>query len=131
MSRGWFAALIAAGLAACSPAPSQARVAPAASGPDADDLVGSTVLIGVTYYNAGGEFTHQTQIYGVVERVEPESGVLIRLQGQRAGEEFWLPPDPEAFQAAPAGEYRLRSTGEVVTDPDFTTTWTIEMPPDD
>ena len=129
MSRGWFAALIAAGLAACNPAPSRASVAPAASATDADDLWGSTVLIGVTYYSAGGEFSHQTQMYGVVEQVDPE-GVLIRLQGPRDGEEFWLPPDLEAFQAAPPGDYRLRSTGEVLTDPDFTTTWTIEMPPD-
>lgn len=129
MGRSWVAALIAAGMAACSPAASHAERAPA-SAPNSDELLGSTVLIGVTYYHAGGEFSHQTQIYGVVERVEPEDGVMIRLQGPRAGEEFWLPPDLDAFEAAPPGDYRLRSTGEVVTDPDFTTTWTIEMPPD-
>jgi hypothetical protein len=33
------------------------------------------------------------------------------------GEPFTLPPVPGAFDPATPDEYRLRSTGEVVTDP--------------
>ena len=37
---------------------------------------------------------------------------------------YWnLPPDPSLIQPAPPGEYRMRSTGEVITNPDFITTW--------
>jgi hypothetical protein len=53
----------------------------------------------------------------------------IRLEGQKEGELFWLPPDIRAFQDAQPGEYRLRSTGEIVVDPDFITNWTINHPP--
>ncbi|GAB5895435.1 hypothetical protein [Mycolicibacterium mageritense] len=41
------------------------------------------------------------------------------------GETFTLPPAPESFSPAPPGEYRLRSTGEVVTDPDYLATRTV------
>jgi hypothetical protein len=33
-----------------------------------------------------------------------------------------------AFQPAPPGEYRLKSTGEIVVDPDLLSTWTIRRP---
>ena len=41
-------------------------------------------------------------------------GVIVRLEGQRLGETYALPPDFEAFDRAAPGEYRLRSTGELV-----------------
>jgi hypothetical protein len=41
----------------------------------------------------------------------------------------WLPPDTRAFQKASPGEYRLKSTGEVVADPDYTAMWTLRSPP--
>lgn len=66
-------------------------------------------------------------MYGEVEAVT-DSGVMVRLAGAREGEEFWLPPQLEAFEPVPPGDYRLRSTGETVHDPDFTTTWTMEPP---
>ncbi len=40
-------------------------------------------------------------------------------------------PDLSAFVEAPAGEYRFRTTGEVVVNPDLMTQWTIEDPPTD
>ncbi|MBN7463153.1 hypothetical protein I3U64_23750, partial [Mycobacteroides abscessus subsp. abscessus] len=41
-------------------------------------------------------------------------------------ETFTLPPAPESFSPAAPGEYRLRSTGEVITDPDYLATWTVD-----
>jgi len=56
-------------------------------------------------------------------------GIEIALEGSRAGETYRLPPDMRAFFPATKGEYRLRSTGEVVVDPDFfTTTWSVQRP---
>ncbi|HRH19598.1 MAG TPA: hypothetical protein PLE81_03065 [Brevundimonas sp.] len=68
-------------------------------------------------------------MFGEIE-IADERGVLIRLEGERSGEEYWLPPDFGAFQPAPPGDYRLRSTGITVRDPDFTSTWTVDMPPE-
>ena len=62
------------------------------------------------------------EIAGVVTEVDPL--VTIALAGR---EPFTLPPDPEAFEAAEPGQYRLRTTGEVVTDPDFLTIWTVHL----
>ena len=95
--------------------------------PECDDdfaakLLGAVVLVGVTRTVPGGE-THE-QFYGPVERADGE-GIDIRLAGSRSGETFFLPPDPRAFFPAPPGSYRLRQTGEVVENPDFTTMWTI------
>ena len=52
------------------------------------------------------------------------SGIGIDIADD--SEIYWLPPHLEAFQPAEPGEYRLRSTGEVLVDPDFVSTWTIE-----
>lgn len=98
--------------------------------PQPPDLVGRTVLIGLTYYFPDGSFSHQVQMHGEIAQADPAAGVLVILEGERDGEEFWLPPRFEAFERAPRGEYRLRSTGEVIHDPDFTTTWSIARPPD-
>lgn len=56
-------------------------------------------------------------------------GFAVELKGKRKGEIFWLPPDVGPFQDAKPGEYKLRSTGEVVVDPDLLATWTVNNPP--
>jgi hypothetical protein len=97
----------------------------------ARDLIGKTVLLGLTFADADGEVLDQAQRHGVVERAEPEAGIEIRLvaPGQPwHGELYRLPPDLRPFDAAAPGAYRLRSTGETVVDPDFTSTWEIRAP---
>ena len=44
-------------------------------------------------------------------------------------EPFTLPAATEAFYVATPGTYHLRSTGDVVVDPDFVTTWAVHHPP--
>jgi len=44
------------------------------------------------------------------------------------GEIIGLPPDLSSTQVAALGEYRLRSTGEIVVNPDYLTTWNINRP---
>src|SRR5262245_18931388 len=93
----------------------------------AEKLLGATVLVGMTYREPGGD--RLDQVFGTVTHVEPERGITLRLEGSRAGEVFNLPPDLGALSPARPGEYRLRQTGEVVVDPDFTTTWNQTPPP--
>ena len=87
-------------------------------------MIGATVLIGVTY--VGAEATRQEQIFGKITAAEAKTGFVIALEGSRKGETFKLPPALDAFMPARPGEYRLRSTGETVVNPDYTTTWTVQ-----
>ena len=88
----------------------------------AEELRGAVVVVGITRIAATGE-THE-QFYGTVEKADAE-GIDISLAGSRSGETFFLPPDPRSFFPAQPGSYRLRGSGEVIENPDYTTTWTI------
>lgn len=94
------------------------------------DWPGLVVLVGLTYLGPDGAVQGVEQFYGQIVTVDPENGVELDLSGQNGGERYWLPPDLEAFEVASPGEYRLRASGEVVTDPDLLTQWTVRAPTD-
>lgn len=85
-------------------------------------LIGKLVLVGISRETAGA--VPQEQFFGIVSRAD-RKGIELSLGGSRTGENYSLPPDPRAFFPAAPGSYRLQSTGEVLENPDFTTTWTI------
>lgn len=91
----------------------------------AESIVGKVVLVGLTYLEENGELIEQQQFFGTVVSADSRQGILISLKGQRAGAQFNLPPDTRAIEIAPAGEYRLRGTREVVTNPDYTAMFSI------
>lgn len=88
------------------------------------DIVGKTLLIGLTYYSAEDEVIERRQLWGTVTEAN-KSHIQVK---QNNGEIFSLPPDLSAIEKAPLGEYRLHSTGEVVVNPDFLTTLSITEP---
>jgi hypothetical protein len=90
---------------------------------DLSEMIGRRVLVGITYVDAQGVVVNQDQFAGIVQEVEP----LVAIE-RGSGDPFTLPPEPAAFERAQAGEYRLRSSGETVIDPDFITTWTVRAP---
>ena len=79
----------------------------------------------MTRLDNAGNVTEQRQFHGRVIKASTAEGVVLKNE---QGEEMWLPPDYEAFEPADPGEYRLRSTGEIVVNPDYTTTWTVSPP---
>jgi hypothetical protein len=91
----------------------------------AKDAVGKIVLVGLTYLEADGGLIEQQQFFGTVVSADSRKGILLSLGGRRAGEPYNLPPDTRAIEIASTGEYRLRGTGEVVTDPDYTAMFSI------
>jgi len=95
---------------------------------DADFLIGKYVLVGITRVAADGTVTSQEQLHGRVTKAEQNVGITIACEGTRAGETFVLPPYPKSFHLAGPGRYTLRSTSEVIEDPDMTTSWTITAP---
>ena len=89
-----------------------------------DDLIGKVLLVGLTYYTHDECQIEKKQFYGIVESADEKS---IRLR-KASGEILYLPPELEALECAAPGEYRLRSTGEIVSNPDFTAFWNIYEP---
>lgn len=73
------------------------------------ELLGSRVLIGMTYYLHDGSFSHKHQFFGTVASVTDDV-VAIRLEGQDAGRVLDLPSDVRSLRRAEPGSYRLRIT---------------------
>jgi hypothetical protein len=94
--------------------------------------VGKYALVGLTFLDHEGNVTGRTQRHGRLVEVDESRGIAIRFVAHGHpwdGEIYRLPPDLRSIAEAPPGEYRLRSTGEVVVDPDVTVTWRIASPP--
>ena len=92
----------------------------------ARSLVGKRVLVGLTYRDHDGAVVETVQYHGTIVDVNAQDGVAVSPVG--LDELFWLPPDLRAFEKAPRGAYRLRSTGEVVLHPDLLCSWTVREP---
>jgi hypothetical protein len=91
-------------------------------------MIGKCVLVGLTYQNRRGDEISVQQFYGTVASADERRGTSLILSGQDAGQTKWLPPGTDSFHAASKGEYRLRSSGEVVVDPDYTAIWAVVVP---
>ena len=97
-------------------------------------LVGKYALIGLTFVDQDENVVSQAQRHGRILDADTDRGVTIEFVAPGLpwdGELYRVPPDLRAFADAAPGEYRLRSTGEVVVDPDVTATWAIKSPPAD
>ncbi len=92
--------------------------------------VGKYILVGLTYEDSDGVAYEQKQMHGRITSVHPKRGFCIKLGGDHSGEEYWLPPDMRYFKDAPKGEFRLRSTGEIVVDPDLLSNWVVTKDPE-
>ena len=55
-----------------------------------------------------------------VDEINALGGIQLELAD---GSVYWLPPDTQSTYPAPPGSYRLRSTGEIVENPDYLSTW--------
>jgi hypothetical protein len=95
----------------------------------ADSYVGKYILVGITYLDSNGALVERVQLHGVIEAATP-NGIEISLRGKRAGEVWTMPPTLDAISAAPPGQYSLKSSDEVVDDPDLLSTWTVTKPPE-
>lgn len=82
-----------------------------------DELLGKTLLVGLTYESSQGMITEQTEYYGTVIGIENDC-VVVRPEGQEQCSV--LPPLLDAYEKSIPGTYTLRSTGQTVKDPDYT-----------
>jgi hypothetical protein len=87
-----------------------------------DSLLDKILLIGITVLDNNDELITQIQVYGPVIKSNADGIVICRNQTQK---EFTIPPDFDNVSEAQPGEYKLRSTGEIIIDPDYLSSWTV------
>jgi hypothetical protein len=86
-------------------------------------LLGRHVLAGITLLGDNDELIDQFQVHGIVSAAD-DAGVVLDRGDEPA---YGLPPGPELFEPAESGEYTLRSTGEVVDDPDYLVSLSVHV----
>jgi hypothetical protein len=86
------------------------------------DLQGKVILIGLTFIDNEGELIEQYQTHGIVSELTSDG--LIKIE-RKDNTIFQMPYDKDTIKKAEKGEYRLRTTKEVIIDPDFLMTWEI------
>lgn len=91
-----------------------------------DRFLGKTLLVGITYYDHQGKEIEKKQFWGAITSITLQKGIEITNLNTKIA--FYLPPDLRAIYPAKQGEYRLKSTGEVIVNPDYVTTWTSTAP---
>jgi len=92
----------------------------------ADEYIGKTILIGVTYLDHKGNVIRQQQWFGRIKTWSKEKGIEVDLDDS---DEFCcIPPSAGSIQKAKPGIYTLRSTGKRIENPDYVTTWTCQEP---
>jgi len=83
--------------------------------PQPTDYVGKSLLFGIAWFSADEELLDQAEYVGEIVGVD-ESAIHVVTS---SGKEIGLPPQLGALQKAEPGEYTLRSTLEIVRDPDY------------
>ena len=91
----------------------------------AADLIGCTLLVGLTYVNHNNHLIRRQQLHGLVISVDRHSGIVIR---QGTGEDTTIAPVLDAIEPAQPGIYQLTDGDEAVEDPDFTALLTVRAP---
>lgn len=87
--------------------------------------IGKYVLIGITYQDFNGKYTRQEQMHGTIVDVCAKRGFLVDLKGVNEGKKYVLPPDIRSLKFAKPGDYTLRETKEIISDPDLLWSWII------
>jgi hypothetical protein len=80
------------------------------------------ILIGLTFLDKEGNLIEQYQTHGIIEEITKRSIIRVKRDD---GSIFQVPFEEEAIQTAKPGEYRERSTGTIIRDPDYITSWSV------
>ena len=87
-------------------------------------IKGKLFLIGLSFVDKNGDLIEQYQTHGTV--VELTNDGLFKLE-REDNSIFQMPYDKETINKADKGEYRERSTGQIIKDPDFLMSWEITI----
>lgn len=89
----------------------------------AEEMIGKVVLAGVSLCDPSGNVVDHRQYFGTVLRINAHEGLVIAIGVD--GEEIGLPPYLDQYTHADPGVYRLKSIDQVVTNPDYISTWRV------
>lgn len=92
------------------------------------ELIGKHLLIGLSFYDKNGNLESLVEHDGVIVAASRGDGIVIRRSD--TGERFAIPPALDHLYSAQPADYKLRSTGRVVSNPDLLATFDI-YPPED
>ncbi|MGK5083863.1 hypothetical protein WDW37_11225 [Bdellovibrionota bacterium FG-1] len=87
-------------------------------------IIGKTVLICLTFDPAPTVHPERKQLFGTIVSASDKEGIIVRLQGSE--ETYALPPFIEDLEKANPGQYQLKSTGQVVINPDYLAFWVVQ-----
>ena len=96
---------------------------------DADfaaDLVGCTLLVGLTHVDHMDQLIRHQQIFGTVATVAEDTGIVIRQHHD--GTSFTIAPVLDAIEVGAPGIYQMTEGDEEVEDPDFIALITVRTP---
>ena len=82
----------------------------------ADDLVGSTLYVGLTFVDQAGVLKRREQVFGTVQSVSITAGIRILRTN---GETFTMAPVLDAIEPGDPDRYQLSEDDELVENPDF------------
>ncbi len=85
--------------------------------------IGKTVPVGITRDGANGAEEYEQFAGSIIHFTQDEPGMAVIACSD--GIERTYPWDERALSPAPPGEYRLRSTGEIIKNPDWLMQWTV------
>lgn len=86
-------------------------------------LKGKVFLIGLTFIDEQGEIMEQYQTHGTVSKLTVDGFFKIVREDHSI---FTIPYDKDTIRKAKEGEYREKTTGEIITNPDYIMTWEIK-----
>ena len=91
----------------------------------ADDLVGLTLYVGLTFVDHAGVFKRREQVFGTVQSVSITAGIKLLLTN---GETFTMAPVLDAIEPGDSDRYQLSEDDELVENPDFVAWITVIEP---
>ena len=86
-------------------------------------LKGKLFLIGLTFVDEEGKIIGQYQTHGTVARLTVDGFFKILREDHSI---FTIPYDKDTIKIAKGGEYREKTTGEIIRNPDFIMTWRVK-----
>lgn len=92
----------------------------------ANDLLGCTLLIGLTYLDHDDRLIRRQQIFGTVISADEHAGIVV--QQHHNEETFTIAPVLDAVEPAAPGVYQLADEDQAIEDPDFTALLTVRSP---
>ena len=87
-------------------------------------LKGKTFLIGLTFIDADGQVIEKYQTHGTALKLTVDGFFKIKREDKSI---FTIPYARDTIKAAKEGEYREKTTGEIIKNPDLIMTWEIKV----